>query len=218
MTAFDTVYTGGSDEIVEKKSRFIAQVFPVKTEEEVTQILEATRKKYWDARHNCYAFVLGADGGISRCSDDGEPSGTAGRPILEVLTKRGVKDVLVIVTRYFGGTLLGTGGLVRAYSQAAQAGLAASRIITKQAGIRMTIDTDYNGIGKLQYVAAQLEAAVLNTLYTDKVQMVLLVPSSFTEKVKKEVTEATSGQAVITQEKDEVYFAEIEKEVVIFDS
>lgn len=218
MTAFDTVYTGGSDEIVEKKSRFIAQVFPVKTEEEVTQILEATRKKYWDARHNCYAFVLGADGGISRCSDDGEPSGTAGRPILEVLTKRELKDVLVIVTRYFGGTLLGTGGLVRAYSQAAQAGLAASRIITKQAGIRMTIDTDYNGIGKLQYVAAQLEAAVLNTLYTDKVQMVLLVPSSFTEKVKKEVTEATSGQAVITQEKDEVYFAEIEKEVVIFDS
>ena len=218
MTAFDTVYTGGSDEIVEKKSRFIAQVFPVKTEEEVTQILEATRKKYWDARHNCYAFVLGADGGISRCSDDGEPSGTAGRPILEVLTKRGLKDVLVIVTRYFGGTLLGTGGLVRAYSQAAQAGLAASRIITKQAGIRMTIDTDYNGIGKLQYVAAQLEAAVLDTLYTDKVQMVLLVPSSFTEKVKKEVTEATSGQAVITQEKDEVYFAEIEKEVVIFDS
>lgn len=218
MTAFDTVYTGGSDEIVEKKSRFIAQVFPVKTEEEVTQILEATRKKYWDARHNCYAFVLGTDGGISRCSDDGEPSGTAGRPILEVLTKRELKDVLVIVTRYFGGTLLGTGGLVRAYSQAAQAGLAASRIITKQAGIRMTIDTDYNGIGKLQYVAAQLEAAVLNTLYTDKVQMVLLVPSSFTEKVKKEVTEATSGQAVITQEKDEVYFAEIEKEVVIFDS
>lgn len=218
MTAFDTVYTGGSDEIVEKKSRFIAQVFPVKTEEEVTQILEATRKKYWDARHNCYAFVLGADGGISRCSDDGEPSGTAGRPILEVLTKRELKDVLVIVTRYFGGTLLGTGGLVRAYSQAAQAGLAASRIITKQAGIRMTIDTDYNGIGKLQYVAAQLEAAVLNTLYTDKVQMVLLVPSSFTEKVKKEVIEATSGQAVITQEKDEVYFSEIEKEVVIFDS
>ena len=142
MTSYDTVYTGGSDEIVEKKSRFIAQVFPVKTEEEVMQLLEAARKKYWDARHNCYAFVLGADGEISRCSDDGEPSGTAGRPILEVLTKRGLKDVLVIVTRYFGGTLLGTGGLVRAYSQAAQAGLAASCIITKQAGIRLTVDTD----------------------------------------------------------------------------
>ena len=216
MTSYDTVYTGGSGEIVEKKSRFIAQVFPVKTEEEVMQLLEAARKKYWDARHNCYAFVLGADGEISRCSDDGEPSGTAGRPILEVLTKRGLKDVLVIVTRYFGGTLLGTGGLVRAYSQAAQAGLAASCIITKQAGIRLTIDTDYNGIGKLQYVAAQLEASVLNTLYTDKVQMILLAPSGLVEKVKKEVTEATSGQAVITQEKEEVYFAEIGKEVVVF--
>lgn len=218
MTAYDTVYTGGSDEIVEKKSRFIAQVFPVKTEEEVMQLLEVTRKKYWDARHNCYAFVLGANGGISRCSDDGEPSGTAGRPILEVLAKRGLKDVLVIVTRYFGGTLLGTGGLVRAYTQAAQAGLLASCIITKRAGIRMTVDTDYNGIGKLQYVAAQLEVSVLDTLYTDKVQMILLVPCDLTEKARKEITEATSGQAVITQEKDEVYFAEIGKEVVVFDS
>lgn len=218
MTSYDTVYTGGSDEIVEKKSRFIAQVFPVETEEEVAQVLETTRKKYWDARHNCYAFVLGANGEISRCSDDGEPSGTAGRPILEVLTGRGLRNVLVIVTRYFGGTLLGTGGLVRAYSQATQAGLLASCIITKQVGYRMTIDTDYNGIGKLQYVAAQLKVAVLDTVYTDKVQMILLVPSELVDKVRKEVTEATAGQANIMQEKDEVYFAEIDKEIVVFDA
>ena len=217
-TSYDTVYTGGVGEIVEKKSRFIAQVFPVKTEEEVMQLLETTRKKYWDARHNCYAFILGADGGISRCSDDGEPSGTAGRPILEVLSKRGLKDVLVIVTRYFGGTLLGTGGLVRAYSQAAQAGLMESCIITKQAGYRITVDTDYNGIGKLQYAVAQLGASVLDTSYTDKVQMVFLVPSALADKAGEEVTEATSGRAAITQEKEEVYFAEIEKEVVVFDS
>lgn len=217
-TSYDTVYTGGVGEIVEKKSRFIAQVFPVKTEEEVMLLLETTRKKYWDARHNCYAFILGADGGISRCSDDGEPSGTAGRPILEVLSKRGLKDVLVIVTRYFGGTLLGTGGLVRAYSQAAQAGLMESCIITKQAGYRITVDTDYNGIGKLQYAVAQLGASVLDTSYTDKVQMVFLVPSALADKAGKEVTEATSGRAAITQEKEEVYFAEIEKEVVVFDS
>ena len=217
-TSYDTVYTGGVGEIVEKKSRFIAQVFPVKTEEEVLQLLETTRNKYWDARHNCYAFILGADGGISRCSDDGEPSGTAGRPILEVLSKRGLKDVLVIVTRYFGGTLLGTGGLVRAYSQAAQAGLMESCIITKQAGYRITVDTDYNGIGKLQYAVAQLGASVLDTSYTDKVQMVFLVPSALADKAGKEVTEATSGRAAITQEKEEVYFAEIEKEVVVFDS
>lgn len=218
MISYDTVYTGGSDEIVEKKSRFIAQVFPVETEEEVLQIIETTKKKYWDARHNCYAFVLGSGGEITRCSDDGEPSGTAGRPILEVLTGRGVKNVLVIVTRYFGGTLLGTGGLVRAYSQATQAGLDASQIITKQVGCRITIDTDYNGIGKLQYIAAGMELSVLDTLYTDKVQMILLVPSELCDKVRKEVTEATAGQAVIKQDEQEVYFATIDKETVVFES
>lgn len=218
MTSYDTVYTGGSDEIVEKKSRFIAQVFPVEAEEEVLRIIEETRKKFWDARHNCYAFVLGAAGEITRCSDDGEPSGTAGRPILEALTGKGLKNVLVIVTRYFGGTLLGTGGLVRAYSQAAQAGLAASRIITKQAGCLLTVDTDYNGIGKLQYLAAQSGLAVLDTVYTENVQMKLLVPTEICGKVQKEVTEATSGQAEIRQDEKEVYFACIDKEIKVFDA
>lgn len=217
MTSYDTVYTGGTDEIVEKKSRFIAQVFPVETEEEVLQIIETTKKKYWDARHNCYAFVLGSGGEITRCSDDGEPSGTAGRPILEVLTGRGIKNVLVIVTRYFGGTLLGTGGLVRAYSQATQAGLAASEIIKKQVGYRITIDTDYNGIGKLQYIAAGLELAVLDTLYTDKVQMILLVPQELCDTVCREVTEATAGQAVLTVEEQAVYFAVVKKETIVFE-
>jgi uncharacterized YigZ family protein len=217
MTSYDTVYKGGCDEIIEKKSRFIANVYPVETEEEAAVRIEEAKKKYWDARHNCYAFVLGSNGEITRCSDDGEPSGTAGRPILEVLTGRGLKNVLVIVTRYFGGTLLGTGGLVRAYSQAAQAGLDASQIITKQVGKRVTIDTDYNGIGKLQYLAAQMELAVLDTVYTDKVQFFLLIPEQLCEKVQKEVTEATAGQAVITQEKESVYFAKLEKEIVVFD-
>ena len=218
MISYDTVYTGGSDEIVEKKSRFIAQVFPVETEEEVLQILEETRKKYWDARHNCYAFVLGAGGEITRCSDGGEPSGTAGRPILEALTGRRLRNVLVIVTRYFGGTLLGTGGLVRAYSQSAQAGLAASRVITKQAGCLLTVDTDYNGIGKLQYLAAQSGLAVLDTVYTESVQMKVLVPTELCGSVQKEITEATSGQAGISQDEAEVYFACIDKEIVVFDA
>lgn len=217
MTSYDTVYTGGSGEIAEKKSRFIGQVYPVETEEEAAQLVEAVKKKYWDARHNCYAYVLGSRGEITRCSDDGEPSGTAGRPILEVLTGRGLKNVLVVVTRYFGGTLLGTGGLVRAYSQAAQAGLADSVIITKEAGYRITVCTDYNGIGKLQYIAAGMGLSVLETIYTDKVKMVLLVPEELCGKVKKEVTEATSGQAVIEQEEKAVYFAKVDKEVVVFD-
>ena len=218
LEAYKMIEYGGVREIEEKKSRFIAQVQAVTTEEEAAAFLESVRKQYWDARHHCFAYVIGERNQIQRCSDDGEPSGTAGRPILEVLSKRGLKDVLVIVTRYFGGTLLGTGGLVRAYSQAAQAGLMESCIITKQAGYRITVDTDYNGIGKLQYAVAQLGASVLDTSYTDKVQMVFLVPSALADKAGKEVTEATSGRAAITQEKEEVYFAEIEKEVVVFDS
>ena len=136
---------------------------------------------------------------------------------MEVLTGRSLKNVLVVVTRYFGGTLLGTGGLVRAYSQAAQAGLAASQIITKQVGCLLTIDTDYNGIGKLQYLAAQSGLAVLDTVYTDKVQMKLLVPTELCGKVQKEITEATSGQAEIRKDEKEVYFANIEKEIMVFD-
>ncbi len=147
--SYNVIYEGGSGEIVEKKSRFIAHVFPVHSEEEASEYIEQIRKKYWDARHNCHAFVIGPNNETSRCSDDGEPSGTAGRPILEVLQGRGIHDALVIVTRYFGGTLLGTGGLVRAYSQAAQAGLQASSIMTKQQGRKISIKTDYNGIGKL---------------------------------------------------------------------
>ena len=216
MKAYNTIYEGGTDEIVEKKSRFIAQVFPVETEEEVATILEQMKKKYWDARHNCYAFVLGEASQISRCSDDGEPSGTAGRPILEVINGKELTNILIVVTRYFGGTLLGTGGLVRAYSQSAQAGIMASKVIRKEVGYRVSIDTDYNGIGKLQYVAMQNNIAILDTQYTDKVQMILLVPIEQTESLLKEVTEATAGQSVWSQEKEPVYFAVIDKEVVVF--
>ena len=216
MKAYNTIYEGGTDEIVEKKSRFIAQVFPVETEEEVATILEQMKKKYWDVKHNCYAFVLGEASQISRCSDDGEPSGTAGRPILEVINGKELTNILIVVTRYFGGTLLGTGGLVRAYSQSAQAGIMASKVIRKEVGYRVSIDTDYNGIGKLQYVAMQNNIAILDTQYTDKVQMILLVPIEQAESLLKEVTEATAGQSVWSQEKEPVHFAVIDKEVVVF--
>ena len=112
---------GGEGEIVEKKSRFIATLFPVHSEEEAAAFIESMKKKYWDARHNCSAFVLGERAQVTRCSDDGEPSGTAGKPMLEVLLGAEVRNAAVVVTRYFGGTLLGTGGLVRAYTQAVQA-------------------------------------------------------------------------------------------------
>ena len=123
---YKVVYEGGEDEIVEKKSRFIATVIPAESEEEALEFIEAMRKKYWNATHNCFAYVIGQRNELQRCSDDGEPSGTAGRPMLDVLLGEEIHNVAVVVTRYFGGTLLGTGGLVRAYSASTQAGLASA--------------------------------------------------------------------------------------------
>ena len=167
-----TVYAGGEGEIVEKKSRFIATVRPVSSEEEAVAFINEMKKKYWDARHNCSAFVIGDRQEISRCSDDGEPAQTAGRPMLDVLLKEEIHNVCVVVTRYFGGTLLGTGGLVRAYQKATQTGLENSVIIDKQIGRKLTIGTDYNGLGKLQYLIAKDELTTIDTVYTEKVELI----------------------------------------------
>lgn len=216
MEAFNIVYEGGSDEIVEKKSRFIAHVFPVNTEEEAMEKIDGVRKEYWDARHNCHAFVIGEHNEISRCSDDGEPSGTAGRPILEVLVGAGIHNALIVVTRYFGGTLLGTGGLVRAYSQASQAGLAASRVIAKQPGRRVTIDTDYNGVGKLQYLTGKRKLPVLDTVYSDAVRLTVLAAEEEYKEFLAEVTEATAGKAV-TEVSDLLFFAVLDGKPMLFE-
>lgn len=193
-----TVYSGGSAEIVEKKSRFIATVRPVESEEEATAFIAEMKKKYWDARHNCSAFVVGERQEISRCSDDGEPAQTAGRPMLDVLLGEDVHNVAVVVTRYFGGVLLGTGGLVRAYQKATREGLLASTIIDKKEGIRLTVGTDYTGLGKLQYMIAQKNLTIINTLYTEKVELLLMVPIEEKEKVEQEIIEVTGGKADIS--------------------
>ena len=205
---YKTVYEGGEGELVEKKSRFIATVRPVKTEEEANQFVEEMRKKYWDARHNCWAFILGERQEFRRCSDDGEPSQTAGKPMMDVLTGADLTDVAVVVTRYFGGTLLGTGGLVRAYSGAVQEGLKNSTVITKYLGVKLSVTTDYNGVGKLQYLFGQKEIPILSVDYTDKVVFTVLVASPRVQEIKKAVTEATSA-TVQMEESDPVYFAEI---------
>jgi uncharacterized YigZ family protein len=202
---YKTVYEGGEGEITEKKSRFIATVRPVETEEEALAFIEEMKKKYWDARHNCSAYVLGERQEIMRCSDDGEPSQTAGKPMMDVLTGVGLTNVAVVVTRYFGGVLLGTGGLVRAYSAAVQEGLKNSRIITKQWGTELAIGTDYNGIGKLQYLFGQRQIPLMDSEYTDKVKFTVLVPISRVTEIKKAVIEATSGQAVIEEMRSRYY-------------
>ncbi len=194
---YRTVYTGGEGEIVEKKSRFIATAAPVRSEEEALQIIEQIRKKYWDARHNCYAYVIGERGELERFSDDGEPGGTAGKPILEVIKWEELRNTLIVVTRYFGGTLLGTGGLVRAYSAAAKAGIASSVIITRIPGIKLHITTEYTGLGKIQYILGQRGITTLDSVYTDKVELEVLTAEAEAEAVKAELTEGTNGQAII---------------------
>lgn len=186
---------GGEGEIVEKKSRFIAHVQATHTEEEAAAFIEAERKRYWDARHHCYAYIIGEQGETVRYSDDGEPSGTAGRPILEVLTGSGIRGLTLVVTRYFGGTLLGTGGLVRAYTQAAQAGLADSRVAVMRYGYTFTVETDYNGIGRIQYLLGQRGIPIEESAYTEQVSIGFRVPFEEKDRLIKDITETTAGTA-----------------------
>ena len=199
---YKIIKTGGQGEIIEKKSRFIATVLPVSTEEEAVVFIESMKKKYWDARHNCSAFVIGSRNEISRCSDDGEPSGTAGRPMLEVLLGEEVHNVAVVVTRYFGGVLLGTGGLVRAYTKAVQEGLNASEVITLKYGTRMLIETDYNGVGKLQYILGKSGVAIEDSIYTDKVVLQVFLLQEQKEQIIKEIIEATAAKCQIEEVED----------------
>ncbi|MGN0348958.1 MAG: YigZ family protein [Roseburia sp.] len=210
------VYKGGEGEVVEKKSRFLATVRPIASEEEATAFVAEMKKKYWDARHNCSAFVLGERHEISRCSDDGEPPQTAGRPMLEILLKEDIHNAAVVVTRYFGGILLGTGGLVRAYQKAVQAGLANSVIMDKEEGLRLTIGTDYNGLGKLQYLLAQSGLSLLDTVYTDKVELLCVVPTEQQRKVESEITEATNGAANLVWG-EKVWYGMLDKKIHIFE-
>lgn len=214
LPEYKTVYRGGEGEITEKKSRFIANVVPVSSEEEAEEFIESMKKKYWDARHNCYAYIIGERVEIKRFSDDGEPGGTAGKPILEVLAGEGITNAAIVVTRYFGGTLLGTGGLVRAYGAAAKAGLSASAVINKIPGMRLSITTDYTGLGKIQYLLGQRGITVLDTVYTDKVEMEALVSLKEGAAVNAEITEGTNGQAVL-QEGEPCYLAKIDGKMQI---
>lgn len=215
--SFLTIYKGGTGEVVEKKSRFIATVLPVETEEEAIAYIEQIKKKYWDASHNCSAYVIGSNNEIMRCSDDGEPSKTAGKPILDVLLGEGLHNVLVIVTRYFGGTLLGTGGLVRAYQGATKEGLQNSIVINKIPGKKLRIVTDYIGIGKLQYISSQMDILLLETDYSDIVVILALVPMDKLEMFEKKVIEVTNGKIKI-ESLETVYFANVLGEVKIFDT
>lgn len=195
--SYITVEKYGEAETVVKKSRFLADVFPVVTEEEALEKLNEVKRKYHDARHNCYAYRIGKKGGIVRYSDDGEPQGTAGIPMLDILKGEDITDTLVVVTRYFGGILLGTGGLVRAYSQAAKAGLEAAGIVTRTKYISMEITVDYFLHGKIEYLLRKGGHRITDTEFTDKVKVTAACIRGMEEKLEADVVEATHGKAVI---------------------
>jgi len=209
MRPYRVLIEGGEGEIVEKKSRFIATFRKVESEQEALSFIEEMKKKYWDARHNCHAFVIGKNAELMRFSDDGEPGGTAGKPMLEMLLSEGVRNAAVVVTRYFGGVLLGTGGLVRAYTQAVQEGLKNSRTGWMKYGYLLSMETDYNGIGKILYLLGQRGLEPKEAQYTDVVSLKVLVPYEQRESLEKDITEATCGKTKIELE-DEMFFLDEE--------
>lgn len=213
---YKTVHQAAGAEIIEKKSRFIADVFPVSSEKEAIVCLDKIRKQYWDARHHCWAYVIRDGQLLERFSDDGEPGGTAGKPILEVIKGHEVENVLIVVTRYFGGTLLGTGGLVRAYTSASREGLAHSMIITRIYGFKLKILTDYKGLGKIQYILGNKGLHILNTEYTDAVELTVLVPESEEKWLIHEIIEGTNGKSSIERGAG-CWFAETENGLTVFD-
>ena len=214
--SYKFTYIGGSGEIIEKKSRFIATVHPVKTEEEALSFIDGIRRQYWDASHNCTAFTIGKNHQLTRCSDDREPSGTAGRPMLDVLLGEDLHDTAVVVTRYFGGTLLGTGGLVRAYTAAVREGLKKAVILEKRPGVRLSIHTDYNGVGKIQYILDQSQIPILRSEYTDSVFLEALAPVSLLTSTIAAITEGTSGQALLSPG-DHCQYALPDGEILLFE-
>lgn len=197
MQKYRIILEGGQSEIVEKKSRFIATLRPISTQEEAVAFIDEMKKKYWDARHNCSAFVLGEHQEITRCSDDGEPSGTAGRPMLEVLLGYELHNTVVVVTRYFGGTLLGAGGLVRAYSQAVKEGIKSCVCGTLIEGYHVKMTLNYTDAGKVLNYFKSEGQEVENTEYMENVTIEVMIACKWYEERLENVVSLTAGKALI---------------------
>ena len=204
LKEYRTILEPGTDEIVEKKSRFIGYIRHTETEEEANAFINEIRKKHFDARHNCFAYSVDGQQQTIRFSDDGEPGGTAGKPILEVITGKGLCDVCIVVTRYFGGTLLGTGGLVRAYTDAAKACIDATDMVTKCLVVPMRLTTNYTDFGKIQYLLGSHNISVLDSEYGENVAVRIEVLVDDVPMIVKQLTEVTAARVQIEQE-DAVY-------------
>ncbi len=204
LTEYKTVEREASPEFTEKRSRFIGYIKPVTTEEQALQFINSIRAKHWDATHNVYAYVL-REQNTCRYSDDNEPQGTAGMPVLDVIRKSGLTDVCVVVTRYFGGILLGGGGLVRAYSHSASLATEAAGVIFMRGCALCTLECTYNQYGKLQSLIPEMGGVVDSSDFADKVNMSFHIPFSELQPLRKKVTDATSGTVEIFSEEEKYY-------------
>ncbi|WP_276354905.1 YigZ family protein [Cohnella caldifontis] len=207
LERYATVRDYGSAEIVIKKSRFIGHARPVSSEEEAVQFIEQLKKKYWDATHNCSAYVVGERDQCQKALDDGEPSGTAGKPILEVIKNRGLKNVAVVVTRYFGGIMLGAGGLVRAYTDGAVVGIDAADPIVKVLHREIAVDIDYTWYGKLENALRDRGIRTGEVSFTDRVRVLCLPEAGEAERFRDWLVDFTQGQALI-ETGEERYFVD----------
>lgn len=199
--SFKTINIRATSEIIEKKSRFISNVCPVNSEEEAISFISEIKKQHYNARHNCFAYIINGQIPIMRFSDDGEPSGTAGKPILDVLINEGLENVVVVVTRYFGGILLGTGGLVRAYGKSAKEGIINGKIVEIDLYSTIYISCDYSISGKIQYEIENSNFILFNTEYTDTVKFTVYVNEIEKENFKKHIINISNNQAIISIDK-----------------
>ena len=205
MTSYKTIKQAAKDEFIVNKSRFIGYACPCETEEEALAFLKRIREKHRDATHNCYAYVIGANAGIMRYSDDGEPGGTAGLPMMEVLKNRSVVNCCVVVTRYFGGVLLGAGGLVRAYTHGCAIALDAARVSVMEKSVRVLFDIPYPLWDKFNYALQSLPVILENTSFQASVDATLLIRERDQEEVCKKLQTLTDGKADYLPEEELFY-------------
>jgi uncharacterized YigZ family protein len=206
--SYITIRNFGEDSFEEKKSEFIGYAKRVESEEEAREFVSEIKSKHKQARHNCWAYAIGKNMGIQRYSDDGEPQGTAGIPILEVMKKSGITDCAVVVTRYFGGILLGAGGLTRAYTKGASLAVKAAGVVEKVDGVKLAITLDYDLLGKVQYVCAQNLWHIEDTLYEEKVKLFILAEVEEATKIEEELVDSTNGKVVVEKSDKNIYFKE----------
>lgn len=214
MSSYKTLHDFGSDEIIIEKSTFIGYAKPIKTEEEAVEFVNEIKKKHKDATHNVWAYTVGPTMNIQRYSDDGEPQGTAGIPTLEVIKKEDLRDVVVVVTRYFGGIKLGAGGLVRAYTKGAKVGLEAAKIIEKVMYKEVKIKIDYNQLGKVQNEIMNLGYFIKDTIYEDNVEIIVYSKLEDVEALTSRMIDITSATAGIVLG-DEFYLSEQNGEIIL---